>query len=79
MSEANEDSKRQKAEREYTSKVNQALGIFLLLFGVIILFSIFLTDTFAGQMTNLAAGLIITGMGGGFYWKGSSSSAPSTD
>lgn len=45
------------------SQINRALGLFLLCFGVIILFSIFFTETFAGKITNLAAGFVFVIIG----------------
>jgi len=45
------------------SQINRALGLFLLCFGVIILISIFYTETLAGKMTNLAAGFIFVAIG----------------
>jgi len=74
-----EDFRQLEQEKAYSSQVNRALGIFLFSFGLIILFSIFLTETFRGQMTNLVAGLIITGMGAGFLCKGRSSVGPRRD
>ena len=55
---------------EYTenlknAKINNVLGLFVLFFGVIILVATFFTDTTIGKQTNLVAGLILCGIGGG--------------
>ena len=52
-----------KDQKDPMSQINRALGLFLLCFGMIILFSIFFTETFAGKMTNLAAGFVFVGIG----------------
>jgi hypothetical protein len=41
-------------------KIYMAMGYFLIFFGVIVLISIFFTDSFIGKMTNLGAGLTLT-------------------
>ena len=41
------------------AQINRALGIFMLAFSLIVIISIFFTETFVGKMTNLAAGLIM--------------------
>jgi hypothetical protein len=46
-----------------------ALGLFMLIFAVIIFLSIFFTETFIGKMTNLGAGLILLIIGGGMFLK----------
>jgi len=50
-------------QKNSASQINRALGLFLLCFGVIVLFALFYTETFAGKMTNLAAGLIFVAIG----------------
>jgi len=52
-----------KDQKDPMSQINRALGLFLLCFGVIILFSIFFTETFTGKITNLAAGFIFVVIG----------------
>jgi len=52
-----------KDQKDPMNQINRALGLFLLCFGVIILFSIFFTETVAGKMTNLAAGLVFVAIG----------------
>jgi len=41
------------------AQINRALGIFMLAFSLIVIISIFFTETFVGKMTNLVAGLIM--------------------
>jgi hypothetical protein len=45
------------------SKINKALGLFLLCFAVVVLVAVFYTDTSIGKMTNLVAGLILATIG----------------
>ena len=40
-------------------KIYMAMGYFLLFFSLIILLSIFFTETWIGKMTNLGAGVIL--------------------
>jgi len=40
-------------------KIYIAMGFFLLFFSLVVLLSIFFTDTFIGKITNLGAGLIL--------------------
>lgn len=53
------------AEKLKSAQINNALGLFTLFFGIIILIATFFTETFVGLMTNLVAGLIISLIGGG--------------
>lgn len=52
-----------------TAQINQALGVFILLFGVIIAVAMVFTETFVQQMTDLVAGLVLMAIGGGMLWK----------
>lgn len=52
-----------------TSQINQALGVFILMFGVIVTFAMVFTETFVQQMTDLVAGLVLIVIGGGMMWK----------
>ena len=45
------------------SQINKALGAFLVFFGLVVLVSIFFTDTGIGKLTNLGAGAVIGGIG----------------
>ncbi|MBD0776806.1 hypothetical protein HPE56_03280 [Maribacter sp. ANRC-HE7] len=51
------------------AQINNALGFFILAFGVIILFAMFYTDTFIEHMTDMVAGLLLISIGGGMMWK----------
>jgi len=44
-------------------QINNALGAFLVFFGLVVLVSILFTDTGIGKLTNLGAGAIIGGIG----------------
>ena len=44
-------------------QINRALGFFICFFSVVVLVSIFLTETLVGKITNLAAGLIFAVIG----------------
>ena len=50
-------------------QINNALGAFLVFFGLVVLVSIFFTDTQIGKLTNLGAGLIIGGIGAAMVYK----------
>jgi len=51
------------------AQINNALGIFILAFGAIVLFAMFYTETMVQHLTDLAAGLILISIGGGMVWK----------
>ena len=44
-------------------RINRALGLFICFFAVVVLISIFWTESFVGKMTNLGAGLIFAVIG----------------
>jgi len=50
-------------------QINNALGIFLVFFGLVVLVSIFFTDTDIGKLTNLGAGVVIGGIGAAMIYK----------
>ena len=50
-------------QEEAMRKINRALGLFLLCFGLIILVAVFFTETPAGKIANAAAGLLIVAIG----------------
>lgn len=52
-----------------TAQINNALGVFIFLFGIIIIVSMLFTETFIQQMTDLTAGLLLVLIGGGMIWK----------
>ena len=62
MDEQNELADKGRAENRMR-QINRALGLFICFFSVIVLVSIFLTETFIGKMTNLVAGLIFAVIG----------------
>jgi hypothetical protein len=51
------------------AQINTALGTFLSLFGLIVLASIFFTETGIGKLTNLSAGVVIAGIGAAMIYK----------
>jgi small neutral amino acid transporter SnatA (MarC family) len=57
MDEQNELNKDQIQSR--MAQINRALGLFISFFAVVVLISIFWTETPAGKITNLGAGLIL--------------------
>ena len=54
----------------HDSQMNKALGAFLVFFALVVLVSIFFTDTGIGRLTNLGAGAVIGGIGGVMLVKG---------
>ena len=56
-------------ERIKAAQMNNALGFFILTFGLIILFAMIYAETFIEHMTNMIAGLLLTSIGGGMIWK----------
>jgi hypothetical protein len=67
----------QNPQRDPTSQINGALGLFLLCFGVVIVIAVFFTETVSGKIANLAAGLVIGGVGLGMLWGSRARSRPS--
>jgi len=57
-----------KRARLKTCQINNALGLFILLFGFIVVFSMSLSETFKQQMTNIVAGGVLVFIGGGMVW-----------
>jgi hypothetical protein len=53
----------------HDAQINNALGIFLVFFGLVVLVSIFFTDTDIGRLTNLGAGAVIAGIGAAMIYK----------
>jgi len=52
-----------------TAQINNALGVFILFFGVVVIVAMIFTNTFVQQMTDLVAGLVLCGIGGGMILK----------
>ncbi len=55
--------------KEKSAQINNALGVFILFFGIVILIATTHTSTFVGEMTNLVAGLILCAIGAGMIIK----------
>jgi putative Mn2+ efflux pump MntP len=55
-----------------SAQINNALGFFIMAFGVIVLFAMIYTETFVEHMTDMVAGLILISIGGGMIWKAKS-------
>jgi len=51
------------------AQINNALGFFIMVFGVIVLFAMIYTETFIEHMTDMTAGLLLIAIGGGMMWK----------
>ena len=45
------------------AQINNALGLFILFFGIVVISAMFFTNTFIGQMTNMVAGILLTIIG----------------
>ena len=58
-------------EKLDTAHISKALGTFLAVFGLVILFAILYTDTTSGKVTNAIAGLVIGGIGVGMILRAS--------
>lgn len=56
-------------EKLKTSQINNALGFFILIFGLIVVFAMFFTETFVQKMTDLAAGVTLALIGAGMMWR----------
>lgn len=50
------------------AQINNALGFFILVFGIIVVIAMAFTETFVQQMTDLTAGLLMVIIGGGMMW-----------
>lgn len=56
-------------EKLKASQINNALGFFILIFGLIVVFAMFFTETFVQKMTDLAAGMTLAIIGAGMMWR----------
>jgi predicted phage tail protein len=54
--------------KEKMPQINRALGLFLMVFGIIVLFSIMFTETAIGKVANAGAGAVLTLIGAGMIW-----------
>ncbi len=50
-------------------QIYMALGAFLVFFGLVVLVSIYFTDTNIGKLTNLGAGAVIAGIGAAMMYR----------
>ncbi|SHJ28938.1 hypothetical protein [Pseudozobellia thermophila] len=51
-----------------TAKINNALGVFIALFGLIVLAAMAYTETSVQLLTDMVAGLVLVSIGGGMIW-----------
>jgi len=58
----------EKQARLKTCLINNALGLFILLFGFIVLCSLSISETEIQMMTNIVAGGALVVIGGGMMW-----------
>ncbi len=56
-------------EKIKNAEINRALGLFILVFGIIVIIAMAFANTFVEKMTDLTAGLVLTFIGGGMMWK----------
>ena len=62
------DSK-EKSGKLKNAQINNALGLFILFFGIVVMVAMVFTNTRVQQMTDLVAGLILSAIGGGMMLK----------
>ena len=65
----NTENTKEKHDKYKTAQINNALGVFILFFGIIVIVAMLFTDTFIQKMTDLIAGLVLCGIGGGMVLK----------
>lgn len=58
----------EKKTRLKNLQINNALGVFMFLFGLVVLFSTSLSETPLQRMTNLTAAFLLIGIGAGMVW-----------
>ncbi len=58
----------EKQKRYKSMQINNALGIFILFFGIVVIIAVPFSDNHYDKMTNLVAGVILSGIGGGTIW-----------
>ncbi len=51
------------------AQINNAIGVFILAFGIVILFGMLYTETFVQHMTDLVAGVLLMLIGGLMVWR----------
>ena len=52
-----------------SARINHALGLFVFIFGIIVIFALFFTNTAAQKTADLVAGLVLCAIGGGMMLK----------
>ncbi len=62
------DSK-EKKEKLKNAQINNALGVFILFFGIVVIVAMGFTDTRIQMITDLIAGLVLSAIGGGMMLK----------
>ena len=50
-------------EKRKSAQINNALGVFILYFGIVVVIAMFFTGTFIEKMTDLAAGSLLSAIG----------------
>lgn len=66
MSSLNTKDKQNKLK---SAQINNALGMFILFFGILVIVAMIFSETFVQKMTNLVAGIILCSIGGGMILK----------
>ena len=59
----------EKSGKLKNAQINNALGLFILFFGVVVIVAMVFTETRIQRMTDLVAGLILSAIGGGMMLK----------
>jgi len=59
----------EKKNKIKSAQINNALGVFILGFGIVVLIGMFYSDNFLHEMTDMVAGLVLSGIGGGMIIK----------
>ncbi len=52
-----------------SAQINNALGVFIFGFGVVVIIGMFFGENHLEEMTDLVAGLVLVGIGGGMMIK----------
>ena len=59
----------EKSGKLKNAQINNALGLFILFFGIVVIVAMVFTETRIQMMTDLVAGLILSAIGGGMMLK----------
>jgi len=59
----------EKSGKLKNAQINNALGLFILFFGIVVIVAMVFTETRIQRMTDLVAGLILSVIGGGMMLK----------